>query len=354
MTSSTSTSDNPERLLVVDLAATSRNWALKPAGEAVIRGAAPPGWGVRFVRAVTMSDGDGSQSPSDEALAAIADAEAYFGFGISRPLFVAGARLRWVHSATAGMGSLLFPEIVSGPVLLTNSAGVHGPPIAESVLAGVLHFLRGLDVAVDQQRAGRWSKAFFVSEHSPLREIADCRVLVLGAGGIGTEVARRFSALGATCVGVRRRPALGIPQGFERVVGAEAIDAELPHADVVVVAAPMTSSTRGLLSAGRLDLLPRHAIVVNVARGALVDEVALADRLADGRLRGAVLDVFGEEPLAPSSPLWQLRAALVTPHISPVSPVRFWPRQLALFVDNWSRYIRGEPLRNLVDKHAGY
>jgi phosphoglycerate dehydrogenase-like enzyme len=349
-----STSRSGDRLLVVDLASTSRNWALRDAGEATIRNAAPPGWRVVFVRAATISDGDGSPTPSGEALAAIADAEAYFGFGISRPLFLAGRRLRWVHSATAGMGSLLFAEMQASDVLLTNSAGVHGPPIAETVLAGVMHFLRGFDVAVDQQRAGEWNKSFFVSGDSPLREVADCRVLVVGAGGIGSEVATRFRALGATCVGIRRRPELGVPPGFARVTGPEALDRELAEADVVVVAAPLTASTGGLLTGGRLDLLPRGAIVANVARGALVDEAALAARLADGRLRGAVLDVFGQEPLAPSSPLWQLRSALLTPHISAVSPLRFWPRQLALFVDNWGRYVRGEPLRNLVDKQAGY
>ncbi|MGA9837999.1 MAG: D-2-hydroxyacid dehydrogenase [Gemmatimonadaceae bacterium] len=354
MTSTISTSDSAGRLVVVDLTSTSRNWALREGGEAHLRAAAPPGWRTYFVSAATISDGDGSPTPSAEALAAITEAEVYFGFGISRPLFAAGRRLRWVHSATAGMGSLLFPEMVASDVLLTNSAGVHGPPIAESVLAGVLHFLRGLDVAVDQQRAGTWRKAFFVSGESPLREVADCRVLVIGAGGIGSEVATRFNALGATCVGVRRRPARGVPPGFSRVAGPDAIDAELPQADVVVVAAPFTGETSGLLDARRLDLLPANAIVVNVARGALVDEAALATRLAEGRLRGAVLDVFGEEPLAPSSPLWQLRSALLTPHVSAVSPLRFWPRQLALFVDNWNRYVRGEPLRNLVDKHAGY
>ena len=354
MTSSPSNSNSGGRRLVVDLASTSRNWALKPDGEAVIRDAAPPGWDVYFVRAATMSDGDGSPTPSAEALDAVADAEAYFGFGISRPLFRAAPRLRWVHSATAGMGSLLFPEMVQSDVLLTNSAGVHGPPIAESVLAGVLYFLRGLDVAVDQQREGRWNKSFFVSGNSPLREVADCRVLVIGAGGIGAEVATRFRALGATCVGLRRRPELGIPAGCARVAGPEALDAELPHADVVVVAAPMTAQTAGLLDAKRLDLLPPNAIVVNVARGALVDEAALVARLESGRLRGAVLDVFDPEPLAPESRLWQVRAALITPHISAVSPLRFWPRQLSLFVDNWARYIRGEPLRNLVDKQAGY
>jgi phosphoglycerate dehydrogenase-like enzyme len=354
MTSTSSNSSSPDRRLVVDLASTSRNWALKADGEATICQAAPPGWRVDFVRAATISDGDGSPTPSREALDAIAGAEAYFGFGISRPLFVAGTKLRWVHSATAGMGSLLFPEMVAGDVQLTNSAGVHGPPIAESVLAAVMHFLRGIDVAVDQQRAGIWRKSFFVSGESPLREVADCRVLVIGAGGIGSEVATRFQALGAECVGIRRRPERGVPPGFARVAGPDAVDAELPCADVVVVAAPMTQATGGLLDGRRLDLLARHAIVVNVARGALVDEAALAARLADGRLRGAVLDVFTEEPLAPSSPLWQLRSALLTPHVSAVSPLRFWPRQLSLFVDNWARYARGEALHNLVDKHAGY
>jgi phosphoglycerate dehydrogenase-like enzyme len=108
------------------------------------------------------------------------------------------------------------------------------------------------------------------------------------------------------------------------------------------------------LTAERLDLLPTNAIVVNVARGALLDEDAVVERLTAGRLRGAVLDVFREEPLAPSSPLWQLRQVLLSPHVSPVSPGRFWPRQLDLFFDNWRRYSKGEPLCNVVDKRAGY
>ena len=132
------------------------------------------------------------------------------------------------------------------------------------------------------------------------------------------------------------------------------LDAELPRHDVVVLAAPLTSNTAGLLDGKRLDLLPRSAIVVNVARGALLDEEALVVRLRDGRLRGAVLDVFREEPLATFSPLWQLRQVLLTPHVSPVSPGRFWPRQLDLFLDNWRRYVSGKPLKNLVDKQAGY
>ena len=134
----------------------------------------------------------------------------------------------------------------------------------------------------------------------------------------------------------------------------DAIDDELPRADVVVLAAPLTEETRGVLDARRMDALKSSAIIVNVARGALLDEAALIERLRSGRLRGAALDVFQEEPLASESPLWQLRSVLVTPHVSPVSPGRFWTRELDLFLDNWRRFVRGEALRNVVDKRAGY
>ncbi len=138
------------------------------------------------------------------------------------------------------------------------------------------------------------------------------------------------------------------------MVAADALDAELAHADVVILATPLTHESKGFMTAERLKRLKKGTILVNVARGALIDEDALAAALRDGHLRGAVLDVFREEPLAATSPLWPLQSALLTPHISPVSPGRFWPRALDLFCDNWLRYDRDEPLRNLVDKHAGY
>jgi phosphoglycerate dehydrogenase-like enzyme len=155
-------------------------------------------------------------------------------------------------------------------------------------------------------------------------------------------------------VGVRRRPELGVPAGFERVVGPDGVDAELPGADGVVIAAPLTGETRGVLDARRLALLRPHTIVANVARGSLIDEGAMAEALAAGRLRGAALDVFEREPLDAASPLWALPNVLITPHVSAVSPARFWERGVALVVENWERYLRGEPLRNLVDKRAGY
>ncbi|MFI5255972.1 MAG: D-2-hydroxyacid dehydrogenase [Gemmatimonadales bacterium] len=343
----------PRRLLL-DLAATSRNWALPPEFEARLRSEGPSDWAVDAVRAPTNSDGDGPALASEEAKRLIADAEVYFGFGITPDLLRSARRLRWVHSAAAGVGSVLASGIADRDVLLTNSAGIHGPPIAEYVVAGILHFLRGLDVAIAQQRRAEWSKAFFVAEDAPLREITECRVVIVGVGGLGSEAARRLTGLGATCVGIRRRPQLGAPAGFASVAGSEQLDVELTRADVLVLAAPLTADTNELMTRNRLMRLPPGAIVVNVARGALLDEEAVADLLESGHLRGAVLDVFREEPLASDSRLWTLQNALVTPHVSPVSPGRFWPRQMDLFLSNWHRYDRGEPLHNLVDKQAGY
>ncbi|HEV8447052.1 MAG TPA: D-2-hydroxyacid dehydrogenase [Gemmatimonadaceae bacterium] len=342
------------RLLVVDLAATSKNWALTPEGAQRIKAETPAGWTIHMVEAATSSDGDGPPRPSDEVLDAVREAEVYFGFGIPRPLLLAARNLRWVHSAAAGVGTALYPEMVASDVAFTNSAGVHAIPMAEYVVAGVLHFLRGLDYAVDQQDRTEWNKTPFVRLDSVLREMDTVHALVVGTGGIGQAVGERLTALGGHCTGIRRRPELGPPPGFERVVSLDAIDEELPRHDVVVLAAPLTSNTAGLLDGKRLDLLPRSAIIVNVARGALLDEEALVVRLRDGRLRGAVLDVFREEPLGTFSPLWQLRQVLLTPHVSPVSPGRFWPRQLDLFLDNWRRYVSGMPLKNLVNKRAGY
>jgi len=339
---------------VVDLAATSRNWALPPEGEARLRAEAPSGWEIAVVRAATSSDGDGPKGASDEAKRLIGDAEVYFGFGMTADLLHAAHALRWVHSAAAGVGNVLGSGLADTTVLLTNSAGIHGPPIAEFVVAGILHFLRGLDVAIAQQRRSEWNKTFFVAEDSPLREVSECRVLIVGTGGLGGESARRLACLGATCVGVRRRPELGAPEGFVAVVGQDGLDEELAKADVLVLAAPFTADTAEMMTRERLMRLPQGAIVVNVARGALLDDDAVADLLERGRLRGAVLDVFREEPLPASSRLWSLPNALIMPHTSPVSPRRYWPRQLDLFLANWHRYVRGEPLLNLVDKHAGY
>lgn len=342
------------RTLVVDLKAKAPVWRIPEALERQLVASAPPGWSVAIVPTDTVSDGDGGHPPTAEALAAIANAEVYFGFGITKPAFAAAKKLRWVHTATAGVGSILFPELKGSDVVLTNSAGVHSVPMSEYVVAGLLHFWRGFDIAMERANAHEWERDTFVGASSPVREAGENTVVIVGTGGIGSEVAKRLSALGATCIGLRRRPENGVPPGFSAVAALPALDELLPRTDALVLAAPLTPETRGLLTVERLDRLPSHAVIANVARGAMVDEAGLAERLAAGRLRGAVLDVFAEEPLAQNSPLWQLRRALVTPHISAVTPRRFWEREVGLFRDNWQRWVAGTPLRNLVDKEAGY
>ncbi len=343
------------RLVVVDLRSTAEAFALPARVERALVEATPPGWRVHIVAASTDSFGDGAQAPSAEVLGVIPGAEIYVGFGMPRALFLAGPHLRWVQTGTAGVATLLFDEMTRGDVILTNAAGLYGPTIAEHVVGGVLYFLRAFDVAATLRRDRRWDASAFATARAAVREVDECRVLVVGAGGVGSEVARRFRALGAARItGVRRRPALGVPEGFDAIHGPEALDALIPEADVLVLATPLTPDTRAVLDAGRIARLPPDAIVCNVARGALVDEPALTAALESGRIRGAVLDVFAREPLASESPLWHLERVLHTPHVSGVSPRRFWDRLQDLILDNWARYRAGTPMRNVVDKHAGY
>lgn len=344
----------PTRLLVADLAAVAPAWTFPSWAAERLRAAVPADWRLHLVSAPTVSDGDGADRPSDETLGVIGEAEVYVGFGLPRPLLAAAPALRWVHSTAAGVASVLHPELRERDILLTNSAGIHGPPMAEYVLAGVLHFLRGFDVAVRQQAEARWDREPFVGSTQGGRELGECRALVVDAGGIGQAVATLLAAHGVECTGVRRRPGRGVPPGFARVVAQDAIDAELPTADIVVLCAPLTAETRGVLSAARIARLPEGAIVVNVGRGALLDAAALGERLRAGTLRGAVLDVFEQEPLPADSPLWRLPRTLLTPHVSAVSPRRFWERELALILENWTRYREGDRLRNVVDQQAGY
>ena len=351
------------RRLVVDLNATARRWALPADAERRLREGAPAGWTVEVMQTPTRSDGDGGAVPPVAVLEAVAMAEVYFGFGAPPALLEAAPRLRWVQSAAAGVRSVLSPtlraRVARGELVLTNAAGVMAAPMAEHVVGGVLHFLRGFDVAARLQRERVWDRNPWVAPEpggadAAPRELAECRVVIVGVRGVGGAVAERLTALGARCIGVRRQATGAVPPGFAEVVGAERLDETLGGADVLVLAAPSTAATDRLLDARRLRLLPAGAIVVNVGRGTLLDELALAGALEAGRLRGAVLDVTAEEPLDVASPLWGMPTVLLTPHVSATSPGRFWDRMLALFVDNWERWVRGAPLRNVVDVDAGY
>lgn len=338
--------------LVLDLRDRRPIWALPDWAVEEVRAALPAGWELAVVDAHADGSGDGG-GPSAEAVEAVRGAEVYVGYGLARELFRAGeGTLRWAHSGSAGVGGALYPEMVRSDIVLTNSAGIHAEPIADTVLAMVLHFARGLDFAVRAQAERRWCKECFESADAPVREADELTVGILGLGGIGRAVARRSAALGMRVLAARRRESPA-PAGVELLHGEGALDRLLERSDVLVVTVPETAATRGMIGRRELALLPRGAVVVNVARGRVLDEEALVDALRRGRLRGAGLDVFVREPLPPDSPLWGLPNVLVTPHVSGTSH-RFWRREADLIVDNLRRYVAGEPLRNVVDKAQGY
>lgn len=315
------------------------------------RAALGAGWDLRVVESPTAGTADGT-GPPPEALEALSDAEVYLGMGVPAEVLRAGPGLRWVHTGTTGVGSALTPELLAREVVLTNSAGVHGPPVADTALAMILHFARGIDIAVRAQARGRWEKGPFDAAEPLLREIPGSVVGLIGFGGIGREVAKRVLALGCRVLALKRRPSEA-PPGVEVHTDSAGLRTILAESHYLVLCAPETPETRGLLDGRAIASLRPDAVVVNVGRGALVDEGALVAALAKGSLRGAGLDVFVREPLPADHPLWRLDNVLITPHVSSYTD-RFWEREAALMVDNLRRWTRGEPLRNVVDKTAGY
>ncbi len=341
------------RLLVLDLKDRRPVWAMPPWVPNAVRDALGPNWTLREIEAVSDGSGDGGGRIHPEVLDAVRDAEVYMGYGIPEGILDAGVGLRWVHSGSAGVYGSLTPTMRARDVLFTNSAGIHAEPIADTVLGMLLYFARGFDAAVRAQSVGAWDKAPFYDGDHPPRELAGAVVGIVGFGGIGRAVHRRVSALGCRTLALRRRPLAESIEAGEVLWGPAGLERLLAESDYLVLAAPGTSESEGLIGADQIARMRPSAVVVNVARGHLVDEGALAEALREGRLRGAGLDVFRKEPLAPESPLWTLPTVLITPHVSAVTD-RFWLRETELIVENIGRYRRGEGLRNIVDKEAGY
>jgi phosphoglycerate dehydrogenase-like enzyme len=286
----------------------------------------------------------------DEALTMYPEADAVFAGQISREQLAAAPRLRWLHSPAAGVGGMLFPEMIASPVVITNSRGMSAGTIGEHVIAVTLALFRRLPHAFRSQAAGQWAQDAIGAEGNRL--IAGARVLVVGLGAIGSAVAHRMTLLGAHVTGLRRS-AVGVTQGEWTIAPSEHLHDLLPAADVVVIAAPHTRETRGLIGRRELSLMSRDAILVNVSRGQLVDEPALIDVLRAGSIGGAALDVFVDEPLPPVSSFWTLTNVLITPHTSGFRPDH-WDAATSLFAGNLERFDRGQPLVNVVDKLAGY
>jgi phosphoglycerate dehydrogenase-like enzyme len=267
--------------------------------------------------------------------------------------------LVWVHSASAGVERALTPAAMERGIVITNARGVFSRPIAEYVLMMILAVSRRLPQLLELQRERTWQ---------PLEgaELRDVTVGIVGLGSIGRAVGALATAFGCRVVASRRRSEVGSDEAepdreaaplaemrLDRLLGPEGLPELLGESDFVVLAAPLTPETEGMIDADALAAMKPGAWLINVARGRLVDERALLRALQEGHIGGAVLDTFAEEPLPPSSPFYGLSNVIVTPHTS-WSSGRVLDRSVALFADNLRRFAAGEPLVNVVDPAAGY
>ncbi len=254
-------------------------------------------------------------------------------------------RLRWIHSGYAGVEGTLVPELVERDIILTNGAGAPKMPIAETVLMYMLVDAKALLAHLDAQKRGSW-------EHKQHRDLRGKTLAILGLGQIGQEIARVSKTMGMRVVGTKRHAGGPLP-GIDEVYPTSRQNECVAQADYVVTIAALTPETRGMVNASTFEAMKRDAALINVGRGALVDETALVDALRTGKIRFAYLDVFAQEPLPADSPFWRLPNVVVTPHNSANSE-RSIEYMTRIFVETFARFCRGEPLENIVDKHLGY
>lgn len=268
--------------------------------------------------------------------------------GMARRFYGAVRRapnLRWLHVAHAGVDAPVYGELLARDGLtLTTSSGDAAVPIAQTAITGLLMLSRGFPRWLDAQRRHAWERH---ADDALPRDLAGQTLVVVGLGAIGNEIARLGRALGLHVVGVRRSPRRD-GDHVDELQPPSALPTLFPRADWLALACPLTDETRGLIDPAALDALPRGACVLNVARGEVVDEPALIERLRAGHLGGAYLDVTAEEPLPAESPLWDLPNVIITPHDSSAS-AGYQARTDARFLANLERYLRGEPLDQVVN-----
>ncbi len=276
----------------------------------------------------------------------LASAEVLFDFGpASMTEELAGLpSLRLIQASSAGVGQFAARVgLAKSSIIVATASGIHARPIAEFVLMAVLMFCKDAQRLAADQRAHRWER--YASD-----EIAGKSVGIVGVGRIGREIARTVRALDARVIGTVREPNRRRAEDLllDVLLPAQRVDELVSSVDFLVLCCPHTPETEGLLDAARLARMKRDAVLINVARGAVVDESALIEALRAGKLRGAALDVFEREPLPPASPLWDMPNVLICPHSA--STARSENAKLVdLFCDNLSRYLSDRPLRNVLN-----
>ncbi len=265
-------------------------------------------------------------------------------FKITFPL---ATRMRWVHALSAGVEHVLTPEMIASPVPLTNGRGVFRRPLAEWAVGAMLYFQYDFRRLIGQQEQGVWADF-------DIEELGDKTIGIVGYGEIGRAVAERAKPFRCRILALRRKPesSAGDPL-IDRAYAPAQIDEMMAACDFVVAAAPSTPETRGLIGVRQIAALKASAVVINIGRGPVIDEAALIAALESKKIRGAALDVFTVEPLPAGHPFYKLQNVLLSPH-SADHTVGWRDLAVQFFLENFARFAKGEPLQNVVDKHAGY
>ncbi len=281
---------------------------------------------------------------------AASDADVIFNWSAGRDLvrevFAMTPRVRWVHSRSAGLDSLLFPELVDSPVPLTNGSGVFSQSLGEFALAAILYFAKDFRRMLRNQMAGRW-------EQFDVHEIQGQTVGIIGYGDIGRAIASRVHAMGMRVLAVKRHANSHTDPLVDRVYSPEQRCEMIAQCDYVACAAPLTPETRGMIGDPEFAAMKPGSVIINVGRGPVIDEPAILKALTEGRIKGAGLDVFTHEPLPDGHPFYKMENVLLSPHCA--DHTMDWLEQaMRFFLENFDRYAKGEPLRNVVDKKLGY
>jgi D-3-phosphoglycerate dehydrogenase len=254
-------------------------------------------------------------------------------------------RLRWIQSSAAGLDHCLVPPVVASDIVVTSASGVLADQVADHTLALLLGLLRSLPTFFRAQQAKEFIRR-------PTRDLHRARIGIVGLGGNGRRLAEVLSAFKTTILATDWFP-VNKPDCVAELLPADVLDELLPRVDILILAAPLTDATRGMIDARRLALLPPGSIVVNMARGPLVVENDLVAALESGHLGGAAVDVTDPEPLPPESRLWDMPGVIITPHVGGQAATRI-DDMTDFFCDNLARYLAGRPLRNEVDKQLGF
>ncbi|HTH41593.1 MAG TPA: D-2-hydroxyacid dehydrogenase [Terracidiphilus sp.] len=263
-----------------------------------------------------------------------------------RSAFLASPNLRWLHSRSAGLDSMLFPELVQSPIPVTNGTGVFSQSLGEFALAVILYFAKDIRRLLRNQEACRW-------EQYDMEELPGQTVGIVAYGDIGRAVASRVHAMGMRVLALKRHAPSSPDPWIERFYGPHQLHAMLSECDYVVVAAPLTAETRHMIGDDAIAVMKPNAVVINVGRGPVIHQAALVRALAAGKIKGAGLDVFEHEPIPPDDPIFKLPNVLISPHTA--DHTKDWLNQaMRFFLEQYQRFSNGQPLENIVEKHLGY